>query len=71
MERVNRAEGDASRFTAMLKEYLKAPKVTRRRIYLETMQEIIPKLGRKLIIDENTQGVLPLLQINAQEALRP
>ena len=63
IERVNNAEGDANRFEAFHAEYKKAPGVTRRRIYLETMGTIIPKAGRKLVVDENTRGVLPFLQI--------
>lgn len=63
-KRVNEAQGDASRFTAMLTSYLKAPDVTRQRIFLETMTEIIPKLGRKVIIDRDVQQLLPLLSVN-------
>jgi len=62
LERVNNAEGDASRFDAMYEEYKKAPAVTRKRIYLETMRDLMPKLGRKLILDDKAKGVLPLLQ---------
>ncbi|MCG8525075.1 MAG: FtsH protease activity modulator HflK [Opitutales bacterium] len=62
-ERVNRSKGDASRFDSMLVEYLKAPEVTRRRMYLETMQGVLPKLGRKIIVDDEATSVLPLLQI--------
>ncbi|MAT68342.1 MAG: FtsH protease activity modulator HflK [Planctomycetaceae bacterium] len=63
LKRVNEAEGDVSRFSAVLAEYLKAPEVTKRRIYIETMREILPRLGRKVIIDEAAGGVLPLLQL--------
>jgi membrane protease subunit HflK len=62
LERVNNAEGDASRFDALYEEYKKAPAVTRKRIYLETMRDLMPKLGRKLILDDKAKGVLPLLQ---------
>ena len=61
------AEGDKARFTAVLEEYRKSPEITRRRIYLETMAEILPKLGKKYVIDENSRGVLPLMQLNAGE----
>ena len=47
----------------MLTEYEKAPGVTRRRIYLETMAEVLPLLGRKIILDEDVPSALPLLQI--------
>ena len=62
LERVNNAEGDAKRFDAFYEEYKKAPAVTRKRIYLETMRDLMPKLGRKLILDDKAKGVLPLLQ---------
>lgn len=62
-ERVNMAQGEVSRFNDLYTEYLKAPEVTKRRIYLETMQDIIPKMGNKIITDENGSNVLPLLQM--------
>jgi len=61
IERVNNAEGDAKRFMALYEEYRKAPAVTRDRIYLETMGQVLPRLGRKLILDESARGVIPLL----------
>jgi membrane protease subunit HflK len=64
LERVNRAEGDAKRFDALYDEYRKAPAVTRKRIYLEGMRAVLPKLGRKLVLDEKARGVLPLLQLD-------
>ena len=63
LKRVNEAEGDVSRFTAVFEEYLKAPDVTKRRIYIETMREVVPKLGKKVIIDEQASQILPLLQL--------
>jgi membrane protease subunit HflK len=66
LERVNNAEGDAKRFDALFEEYRKAPAVTRKRLYLETMQELLPKVGRKLILDEKARGVLPLLQLEGE-----
>ena len=65
LKRVNEAEGDVSRFNAVLAEYLKAPDVTVRRIYIETMREIMPQLGKKIIIDEKASQILPLLQLTA------
>jgi len=62
-ERVNNAEGDANRFGAVLAEYSRAPQVTRRRLYLEAMAEILPKAGRRIIIDDKAKGILPLLQL--------
>jgi len=66
LERVNNAEGDAKRFEALQEEYRKAPGVTRRRIYLETLSAILPKVGRKLILDESARGILPLLQLEGE-----
>ena len=63
-KRVNEAEGDADRFIALLKAYQQAPEVTRRRMYLETMQKVMPQLERKIIMDEEGNQVLPLLQLN-------
>ena len=69
-ERVNRATGDATRFNAMLTAYRQAPEVTRRRIYLETMTEVIPKLGKKIIIDKDIKQLLPLLSMTAGEGTK-
>lgn len=66
IERVNQARGEAAKFSAVFKEYSKAPEVTRQRIYLETMNEILPKVGRKLITDEKTTGILPLFQLTQE-----
>lgn len=70
LERVNNAEGDAARFEALYEEYRKAPAVTRKRIYLETLAQVLPKMQRKVIVDENARGVLPLLSLDpkAKEA---
>ena len=64
LDRVNRSQGDAVRFTAIHNEYRRAPEVTRRRLYLETMQRILPLVGRKLYVDQDTTGVLPLLSLD-------
>ncbi len=63
LKRVNRAKGDASRFLAVYKEYSKDKDVTRRRIYLEAMNEFFPKLGPLYIVDEEQKGLLPLLDL--------
>ena len=63
LERVNAAEGDAKRFAALYEEYRKAPAVTRKRIYLEAMAHILPKLGKKVVLDDDAKGILPLLQL--------
>jgi modulator of FtsH protease HflK len=64
LERVNNAEGDAKRFDALYEEYRKAPTVTRKRMYLETMRELMPKIGKKVILDDKAKSVLPLLQLD-------
>ncbi len=63
LDRVNRAKGDATRFLALYEEYDKAKDVTRRRLYLETMREIFPKLGDKFIVDARQKNLLPLLNL--------
>ena len=65
-ERVNRSQGEATRFEAIYAEYRKAPRVTRNRMYLETMNEILPRMGRKVILDDKQKGLIPLLNL-AQE----
>lgn len=66
LERVNAAEGDAKRFESVYEEYRKAPDVTRKRIYLETMSQLLPKVGKKLVMDDKARGVLPLLQLEGE-----
>lgn len=62
-KRVNEAEGDVLAFNAQLREYLAAPEVTRKRLYLETMAEVLPRVDRKVIMDEDAASVLPLLDL--------
>ncbi|MCE5347253.1 MAG: FtsH protease activity modulator HflK [Bacteroidales bacterium] len=62
-ERVNNALGEAARFDALFSEYIKAPEVTKRRLYLETMSSVLPNLKNKIITDEAGNNVLPLLQM--------
>jgi len=66
MERINQAKGEAAKFNSVYMEYAKAKQVTRQRIYLETMGSIMQKVGRKLITDENTTGILPLFQLEKE-----
>jgi membrane protease subunit HflK len=65
-DRVNRSEGDAALFREVLAAYRRAPDVTRRRIYLETMQKIYPNIKTKVVLDENLKGLLPLLSLNGE-----
>lgn len=66
LKRVNEAEGDVARFAALLAEYSKAPEVTRRRLYLETMQEVLPKIHNKVIVDDEARSILPLLNLGSE-----
>jgi membrane protease subunit HflK len=63
-QRLIRAQGDATRFLALLAEYRKAPTVTRERLYLETMERVLPAV-EKIILDSGAggTGVLPLLPL--------
>ncbi len=63
LDRVNRSKGDATRFLALFEEYSKAEDVTRRRLYLEAMREVLPRLGDKYIIDGEQKNFLPLLNL--------
>ncbi len=67
-ERVNRADGESIRFSAVLREYQQAPTVTRSRLYLETLNEVLPRLGQLLVVQEGQVGPLPLLDVNRQGA---
>ena len=66
MERVNNSKGDANRFIAIYREYARAPLVTRKRLYLETINVILPKIGKKIIFDEKQKNILPLLNLGGE-----
>lgn len=63
LKRVNEARGDADRFNAIWQEYQDAKDVTRRRLYLETMSEILPKVSEIYIIDGQYNSPIPILQL--------
>jgi membrane protease subunit HflK len=67
LDRINRAKGNTNRFLAVLEEYKKAKDVTRRRLYLEAMQEILPKIKTKYFIDSDQENLLPFLNLQAKE----
>jgi len=67
LDRINRSKGDAARFLALYAEYSKAKDVTRRRLYLETLKDLFPRLGNKYIIDEEQKNVLPLLNLGKEK----
>ena len=64
LDRVNRAQGEATRFASIEEAYRASPNVTRQRMYLETMQRILPAVGRKVFVAEGATGVLPLLSLD-------
>jgi membrane protease subunit HflK len=65
--RVNEAKGDAQKFSLLLTEYRKAPDITRRRLYLEAMQAILPNLQKKVIVDDSLKSILQTLSLTAPE----
>ncbi|HUG44850.1 MAG TPA: FtsH protease activity modulator HflK [Acidobacteriota bacterium] len=65
LERVNRSEGEATRFKALHDAYRRAPEVTRKRLYLETMQKVLPQVGGKILLDKDAQNLVPLLPMDA------
>ena len=65
LERVNRGKGDANRFNALYSEYRRAPEVTRRRLYLETIESVLPRVGGKVFIDKDAEGIIPLLSLES------
>jgi len=67
LDRVNRAQGDAARFLDLYEAYAKAEDVTRRRLYLEAMENILPKLGDKYVVDADQKNLLPLLTLGKAE----
>ena len=67
LERINRAKGDASRFLERYNAYTKAEDVTRRRLYLESMQKILPKMGNKYVLDADQKNLLPFLNLGKSQ----
>ncbi|SHM40955.1 membrane protease subunit HflK [Cyclobacterium lianum] len=64
LNRVNGARGEAERFNSIFEAYVLAPEVTKQRLYLETLEKVLPKIGNKIITDEQGSNVLPLLNLN-------
>ncbi|MBN2526176.1 MAG: FtsH protease activity modulator HflK [Deltaproteobacteria bacterium] len=71
IERVNRAKGDVAKFVALQKEYADSPRVTRTRLYLETMDEVLSGIEKKIVVDDDAKGVVPMLFPMGQGAQRP
>jgi len=68
LQRVNRAQGESARFQSVYEAYRRAPDVTRRRLYLEAMERVIPATGGRLFVDKDATGILPLLPLDAFRA---
>ena len=67
IERVNTAKGDVQLFSSVLKEYKKAPQITKDRLYIENMESILSKIPNKIIVDEKLESILPLLNLNRKD----
>ena len=65
--RIKRAEGDAAKFTTILKEYRKAKSITQKRLYLETMERVLPNIEKIIIPDKNSGNMLNLLNLNPEK----
>jgi membrane protease subunit HflK len=72
LERLNRATGETARFLALLAEFDKAPLVTRQRLYLETLEEVLPRVEQIYVMDGKAPSALPLLQLRGRtEEVKP
>jgi len=69
LERINRAKGDAEKFMLQWQAYKQAPEVTKRRLYLETMEKTMPEFQDKLILDDSEKGLIPLLHLNQEKGV--
>ncbi len=67
VQRINRAQGETNRFNAILKEYDQAPEVTRRRMYLEAMQYILPAVAQIYVMDKKQQNLIPFLDLSKRQ----
>ena len=66
LDKINRAKGEAERFLVTWEEYKKAPDITKKRLYLETMSEVIPKAKEKFVIDSDQKSILPFLSLGGK-----
>jgi membrane protease subunit HflK len=69
LNRVNRAQGESARFQSIQQAYRRAPDVTRRRLHLETMERVLPRMGGKLFLDADARGIIPLLPLDGFRAI--
>lgn len=65
-ERINRARGETERFLAILEQYSLSPEVTRRRLYLEMIDVVLPKVGRIYVVEEGQVPPIPLLNMGEE-----
>ena len=70
LDKINRAKGEAERFLATLAEYKKAPQITQKRLYLETLMEALPRAKEKYIIDPKQSSILPLLNLGEKGGVK-
>ena len=70
LDKINRAKGESERFSSILTEFKKAPDITQKRLYLETMTEVLPKSKYKYIIDPNQTSILPLLNLGQKGGIK-
>jgi membrane protease subunit HflK len=71
IERVNRAKGEADRFVRIYDEYRKAPDVTRRRMYLDAVADVLQRARQKVVVDESQKGVTPMLWMDGAKSPPP
>ncbi len=70
IERTNNAKGETARFLAVLAEYKRAKAVTRKRLYLESMEDVLPRVKEIYVIDSEQQSLLPFLNVNPGAAVK-
>ncbi len=70
LDKINRAKGEAKRFLATLVEYNKAPQITQKRLYLETLTEVLPRAKEKYVIDPKQSTILPFLNVGEKGGVR-
>ena len=66
IERINTAKGDATLFTSVLKEYSQAPEITRDRMYLEAMENVLSKIKNKVIVSSDLENFLPFKNVDSR-----
>ena len=68
VQRVNESKGETARYLALLEEYQRAKDVTRRRLYLETMGEVLPRVADIYVISDEQRSILPFLDVSGGKA---